>query len=257
MALVVLSIAIAANYDNISVGIHKLYGVKGVREFTHDIMETAVPLDPGPIQELESPWTGARPELDGVIKPGEWDDAVSVEFDGADKIRPGIAIGARDSTEDRATSGTLPRSSNHATMRIMNGSALVYVAVEVYDDIPAFDEGDIAKQDSIEVHMRWGDEGDEAAERHFFLLRGDGGADVGGIPGQYAASANLDGDGCTIELSFRVPDPQRIVDFDLGIHDSDPSPAGESRHFYEWNGTGGSILKDGREYGRIHLATQP
>ena len=259
--VVVFSIAIAANYESISKGWQKLYGLDEVRELTYDVVAATAPLEIGPTQELESTWARTRPVLDGVLTHGEWNSVSSVEFDGTDKIRPGIAIGVRDSAEDRETSGTNSYSSSHAALYVMNDENHIYVAMDVHDDRLDFADGDVAKRDSVELFVRERlsqEQGNGGGVEHFLLILGDGKRAVGGLPGgAFATSPRPDGTGYAVEIRWTRTDSDTKIGFDVGINDSDDPAGGERRNQYYWNGTRDGLLGDEREWGLVRLADAP
>jgi cellulose/xylan binding protein with CBM9 domain len=257
-AAVTLALLVAAQREWIQTTIQRIWSSPDVKEVVHDVVDTIEPLDMGPALELTSKWTSTTPDLDGVLGEGEWDRAVMTQFDGTDRVRPGVASSQKDSIRNRETSGVIPYSSSHATLHVMNDEFTVYAAVDVTDDVLDFGEGDIAKRDSVEFHLV--DSVQETTRihskpSHFLLVRGDGVAAVGSLPeGEYAATVKPDRSGYIMEIAWKRH-ARDSIGFDVGVNDGDhPSSEGSRRQYY-WNGTHDSAVSEGREFGAIRLST--
>ena len=254
-----LAVVLVGYREPIRTALEKLWQVREVREFSHDALDTVDPLTMGPTIEVKAGWTFTEPDLDGVLDEGEWDQAAMVGFDGADRIRPGVASSHKDSIRDRGRSGLIPHTSNHAVLYLMNDEIRMYVAIDVTDDVLDFGEGDVAKRDSVEIALC--DAGLQTERlhgkpRHFFLFLGDGRVFVGGLPGgEYAATVKPDFSGYVVELAFKPPSEDDVIGFDIGINDSDDPANEDGSNQYFWNGTHDSLLSEGRECGRVYLST--
>lgn len=258
LAAVTLGLLVAAKREWIQSTIQEIWSSPDVKEVVHDVVDMVEPLQMGPALELVSEWTSEAPSLDGVLSEGEWDGAALTHFDGTDRLRPGVASSRKDSVRNRETSGVVPYSSNHATFYVMNDESTVFAAIDVADDVLDFRDGDIAKRDSIEIHLCDGAQQKtriRGKTQHFLLVRGDGEAAVGGLPeGAYVASVKPDRSGYTVEFVWSWNADESPIGFDIGVNDNDsPSREGLHRQYY-LNGTDDNLVSEDREFGALQLS---
>lgn len=220
--------------------------------------------DFGPMQELQSKWAETAPTLDGIISPDEWKNAISVDIDATDKIRPGVASGDSNTVDQDKTGGIYPYESNHATFSVMNNEKYLYVLIDCTDDILDFATGNgvAFRNDGAEVLVDGNNSRLERKENNRFggiaVIRGDGGpSELNGkkLPkSEFGASPKKDQTGWIIEMRWEITDFKDTIGFDIVINDSD-DPNSLDRHAqYFWNSFRDNTYNDERQWGILHLA---
>jgi hypothetical protein len=220
--------------------------------------------DFGPVQELHSKWEYTAPKLDGMISPDEWQNAVSVDIDATDKIRPGVASGDSNTVDQEKTGGLYPYESNHAKFSVMNDEKYLYVLIDCTDDILDFATGGgIAfRNDGCEVLVDGNNSRLEKKENNRFggiaVIRGDGGpSELNGkeLPkSEFGASPKEDKTGWIVEMRWEITDFADTIGFDIVINDSDDPNILDRHAQYFWNSFKDNTYTDERQWGILHLS---
>ncbi len=222
---------------------------------------------PTPVEEalqISSVWATSPPVLDGLISSGEWDNTTTLEFDGSDGIRPGIASPDSNIIGGPNGDGFQTAEDSRATVHIMNDGTYFYVAIDVDDDILDFSQATIWRNDAVEIRIDGNYSRLSQLENNIFgfnaIVRGDGGAVGNFTPGlgiDSAARAKSDSSGWIVEFRCTLADFSRTIGFDIAIDDSDdPNQTARDSH-YRWHGRNDSSSRDEGQWGIVVLADNP